>query len=119
MEACKAMGVATSSDYRWQEPPRAAVAARPRPSPPRALSETERQQVLETLRSEAFVDRSPAHVAAALLDEEQRSLCSVRTMYRILEQSTEVKERRNQRRHPVYTKPELVATCPTRCGPGI
>lgn len=114
MEACKAMGVATSSYYRWQEPPRAAVEARPRPSPPRALSETERQQVLETLRSEAFVDRSPAHVAAALLDEDQRSLCSVRTMYRILEQSTEVKERRNQRRHPVYTKPELVATSPNQ-----
>jgi putative transposase len=70
--------------------------------------------VLDALRSEPFVDRSPAHVAAALLDDNQRYLCSVRTMYRILEESKEVQERRNQRRHPVYTKPELVATAPNQ-----
>ena len=39
-------------------------------------------------------------------------------MYRILEAEGEVRERRNQLRHPVYQKPELVATGPTRCGPG-
>ena len=113
-QACDAMEVASSSYYRWMQPPRAVVEARPRPSPPRALSEAERQHVLDTLRSEAFVDRSPAHVAAALLDDDQRYLCSVRTMYRILEEAKEVRERRNQRRHPIYTKPELVATAPNQ-----
>ncbi len=57
--------------------------------------------------------RPPAQVAAALLDEE-RYLCSVRTMYRILDANQEVRERRNQRRHPVYEKPELLATGPNQ-----
>ena len=56
----------------------------------------ERQEVLDVLHSERFVDQAPAQVAAALLDEE-RYLCSVRTMYRILDANQEVRERRNQR----------------------
>ena len=61
-------------------------------------------QVLETLNSRRFVDQAPAQVVATLLEEETY-LCSVRTMYRILAEAKEVNERRNQRRHPNYTKP--------------
>ena len=57
------------------------------------------------------MDQVPAQVCAALLDAD-RYLCSVRTMYRILDANQEVRERRNQRRHPVYQKPELLATGP-------
>ena len=71
------------------------------------MSGVERQEVLDVLHSERFVDQAPAQVAAALLDEE-RYLCSVRTMWRILDANQEVRERRNQRRHPVYEKPETV-----------
>jgi putative transposase len=35
-------------------------------------------------------------------------------MYRILEDNKEVKERRNQLSHPVYQKPELLATAPNQ-----
>jgi len=35
-------------------------------------------------------------------------------MYRILERHDEVRERRNQLRHPNYTKPELLATAPNQ-----
>ena len=35
-------------------------------------------------------------------------------MYRILHEYDEVRERRNQRRHPSYTKPELLATEPNQ-----
>ena len=81
----------------------------PRPSPRRALSATEREQTLEILHSPRFVDASPAQVYATLLDED-RYLCSERTMYRLLASRGEVRERRNQLRHPRYRKPELVAT---------
>ena len=47
----------------------------------------------------------------ALLDEDTY-LCSPRTMYRILDDNKEVRERRNQLRHPNYAKPELIATAP-------
>ena len=35
-------------------------------------------------------------------------------MYRILAADQPVRERRNQREHPQYTKPELVATAPNQ-----
>jgi len=59
------------------------------------------------------MDKSPRQVYAELLDEGTY-LCSVRTMYRILEDNNEVKERRNQLRHPNYKKPELLATEPNQ-----
>jgi putative transposase len=79
----------------------------------RALSETERHAVLDVLHEARFVDRAPAEVYATLLDEG-RYLCSIRTMYRLLAANNEVRERRDQRRHPVYTKPELLATGPNQ-----
>ena len=73
----------------------------------------ERQVVLDTLHSERFVDQSPAEVHATLL-EEQIYLCSPRTMYRVLSDADEVRERRDQARHPAFAKPELVATGPNQ-----
>jgi putative transposase len=84
-----------------------------RPSPSRALDAQERQQVLDVLHSERFVDQAPQEVYAVLLDEGQY-LCSLRTMYRLLDEQKEVKERRNQLRHPSYQKPELLATAPNQ-----
>jgi putative transposase len=63
------------------------------------------------LHSERFVDCSPAQVWATLLDEG-RYLCSERTMYRLLAEQAEVKERRDQLRHPRYVRPELLAERP-------
>ena len=79
--------------------------------PARALSEKERDKVFDTLCSERFVDRSPAEVVATLFDEDVY-LCSERTMYRVLASQVPVRERRAQRSHPEYQKPELMATGP-------
>ena len=94
--------------YRAQQPQGDPA---PRKAPPRALSSEERAKVLGVLHSERFVDTSPAETWATLLDEGTY-LCSVRSMYRILEAHHEVRERRNQLRHPNYKKPELLATAP-------
>ena len=67
---------------------------------------------LDVLDSEPFADKAPAEVYAALLDQGQY-LCSIRTMYRVLD-SEEVRERRDQLRHPTYHKPQLVATAPNQ-----
>ncbi len=76
----------------------------PRPRPVLSLSQDERQRVLDVLHSERFVDKVPTEVYATLLDEGIY-LCSIRTMYRILAQEGEVRERRQQRRHGKYEKP--------------
>jgi putative transposase len=110
---CASVGVSRASFYRRRVGDRPAGERRPRPAPPRSLAPAERQAVLDVLHSERFVDQSPAEVHATLL-EEQTYLCSTRTMYRILADSGEVRERRDQARHPAYAKPELVATAPNQ-----
>ena len=103
--ACEALAMPRASYYRSRQPPRLVA---PRPTPERALGPAERQAVLDVLHSERFADKAPAEVWATLLDEDTY-LCSVRTMYRILDESGEVRERRDQLRHPSYAKPELLA----------
>ncbi len=69
--------------------------------------------IREVLNSDRYCDRSPRQVYADLLDRGQY-LCHWRTMYRVLDEHKEVRERRNQLRHPVYKKPELLATGPNQ-----
>jgi putative transposase len=112
--ACETLGVPRSSLYRARRPAELAEPpAEPRPAPPRALSENEKAAVRDVLNSEPFQDRAPREVYATLLDQGCY-LCSWRTMYRILDEHAEVQERRNQLRHPVYAKPELLATGPNQ-----
>jgi len=108
--ACQALGMARPSYYRARKstPP---AEPKPRPTPRRALDETERQAVLAVLHSERFCDVAPAEVYATLLDEGTY-LCSERTMYRVLAADGETRERRAQLVHPVYHKPELLAQAP-------
>jgi len=118
--ACDFLGVARASCYR-QRPvlgplanpaPQLPLAAE-RPTPARTLTPGERARVLAVLHEERFQDRSPAAVQATRLDEGQY-LCSTRTMYRILQQAGESRERRDQLVHPAYRKPELLATAPNQ-----
>lgn len=111
--ACAALGINRSRFYRKQQRETAIQVPAPRPRPPLALTTEECQDVLDVLHSERFIDQSPAAIYNTLL-EEQRYLCSVRTMYRILASKDEVRERRNQKRHPNYAKPELLATAPNQ-----
>jgi putative transposase len=117
--ACAVLAVPRSSLYRARPAPTVPEVAAPpaepasRPAPPRALSPTEQAQVREVLNSERFQDLAPREIYAELLDAE-RYLCSISTMYRILAEHAEVRERRNQLRHPAYHKPELLATGPNQ-----
>ena len=112
--ACRAFGVARSSFYRRRKPSelKAVVVTRGR-TVHRRLTAEERAVVLDTLNSERFADSSPAEVYATLLDEGVY-LCSISTMYRILREVRQVRERRDQLRRPNYTKPELLATAPNQ-----
>jgi putative transposase len=112
--ACEALEVSRAGFYRAQTQKNSIpLEFKKRPSPPRALSSEERKKVLDILHTDRFVDKAPQEVYATLLDEGQYH-CSIRTMYRILDYNKEVKERRNQLNHPVYQKPELLATGPNQ-----
>jgi len=108
--ACTALNVSRASFYRTKTPP---INHAERPRPPLALTPEEERHVLDILHCERFMDSSPYQIYASLLDEGEY-LCSIRTMYRILERHFELRERRNQLRHPNYTKPELLASAPNQ-----
>lgn len=111
---CAALGVSRASVQRGRARLIApAVVPRRRPSPTRALTVPQRRMVLDLLHAPRFADQAPAEVYASLLDEGVYH-CSIRTMYRVLEDNDELRERRNQLRHPVYRKPELLAERPNQ-----
>ena len=111
-DACVALGLSRATVYRRRTSLAQPTAKpQPRPTSHRALKAAERQVVLDLLREPRFADLAPSEVYATLLDEGTYH-CSIRTMYRILNANNEVRERRNQIRHPVYTKPELLAEAP-------
>ena len=85
----------------------------PRPAHvrPGRSARTNTRAVLARLHEPRFVDLAPAEVYATLLDEGEY-LCSERTMYRVLAAQHEVRDRRDQLRHPRYAVPELLARRP-------
>ena len=111
---CAALGVSRASVQRRRSRLAAPPAIdRQRAKPTRALSDPQQQVVLELLHAPRFADQAPAEIYASLLDEGVYH-CSIRTMYRILGQHGEVRERREQLRHPAYRKPELIAELPNQ-----
>lgn len=108
-ELCRHLGISRSTWYRRQNPE-----SRPdRRSSPRGLTGDERAEVVELLNSETYRDEAVPTVHAKLLDQG-KYLCSQRTMYRILKAEKQVRQRRHEREHPVYQKPELLATGPNQ-----
>jgi len=109
-EACRLLGMSRATHYRRERGPVHGPPA-PRPSPATALTDEERAEVLAVLRSPRFCDLAVAQVWAILLDDG-RYLCSISTMYRVLREVGEARDRRRQRTHPAKKKPQLLATRP-------
>lgn len=111
--ACDALALPRSTFY-WDRRPTPVQVKRIVAAPsPRGLTVQEKATVRQVLNSARFQDSAPRQVYATLLDEGVY-YCHWRTMYRILAEHDEVRERRNQVRRPVYKKPELLATGPNQ-----
>ncbi len=108
--ACGALGVSRASLYRERQPVYDTCKPAPSRAPnPRRLPDAERREILDTLHLPEFVDQPPAGVYATLLGRGQY-LGSIRTLYRVLAESGETRERRNKRPPHAYAKPSLTAT---------
>lgn len=108
-DAKRLTGIARSSAERDRRRP--TPAAPVRRAPANALTPAEREQVLRLLNSPEFVDAAPAQIYAALLDQDVY-VGSIATMYRVLREHAQVRERRRLARHPARRRPELVADAP-------
>jgi len=110
-QACRALSVPRNSVYRARQ---SKAEPSSHPTPPRALSTEEKGEIRTVLNNERFCDSSPREVYATLMDEDGVYHCHWSTMYRILKEHDEVRERRKQRNHPKRVKPELRATGPNQ-----
>ena len=108
-DAKRLTGIARCSAERDRRRPTPALPRRARPV--NALTAIERERILQLLNSDEFVDAAPAQIYAALLDQGVY-VGSIATMYRILREHQQVKERRRLARHPARRRPELVAEAP-------
>jgi putative transposase len=109
---CDALLVPRATYYRHErEKTVTTTLEEKRPQPKNSLSEEEKQQVLDLLHSERFIDKTPYDAFNAMLDEGEYH-CSPRTMYRLLAAQGENKDRRQQRCHRDAVKPELIASMP-------
>lgn len=110
--ACVALNVSRASLYRSRTPVSSKL-PRPRQRNARRISDEERQEILDTLHLPEFADQPPHEVYATLLGRGVH-LASIRTMYRLLAEVGENKERRNQRAPHVHAIPRLSATSPNQ-----
>ena len=120
--ACEAFGVKPRT-YRHRRQvredrlePRDRSTGKLRTLHPSALTREEKERILGELCSERFCDSAPAQVYHALLDEGTY-LCSIRQMYRLLEDHGLLFERRRggHQRRGLYPMPILEASGPNQC----
>jgi len=88
---CQGLSLPRATYYRHQSEKQDDQATSP---PINSLTEEQRQKVLDLLHSERFVDLAPYPIYYTLLDEGEYH-CSIRTMYRLLAEKGETKDRRN------------------------
>jgi hypothetical protein len=91
--ALRALGAAPATWYRHRTPQPPHPPARQR-VPPLALSEPQRQRIVEVLTSPRFAGVTPYTAWARLLDEDGLHLASVRTFYGVLAAEELVQEGR-------------------------
>lgn len=108
---CDGLQISSSTLYRNTGSDLQSYAANRPAGPHNAISDTEKQKILDRLHSERFMDATPYDVFYTLLDEGEY-IASIRTMYRVLLEAGESKDRRNQRDHKDAVRPELIATAP-------
>jgi putative transposase len=111
--ACDVFGLPRSTYYYQLEPEVQVDFPSKRKSPNFAYSQQEKQEILNIMNSDIYLDQTPYEIYASQLDEGNY-LCSIRTLYRILDENNQVKERRNIKRTNTYQKPELLATQPNQ-----
>jgi len=109
--ACSVIGLSKSFIYHKLKPKTLSCKIDKRKNNPIAIDIAERDKILTVMNSTRYMDKTPYTIYYSLLDAGIY-YCSIRTMYRILEENEMVKERRRIRRSTSYEKPELLATKP-------
>jgi putative transposase len=115
-QACAVLGLSSRTLQRWQAGENLGEDRRPlrQYTPPHALTESERAEVLAVANSAEFADCPPSQIVPRLADQGIY-LASESTFYRILKAAQQLKHRRSERPSQPRTKPKaLSATAPNQ-----
>lgn len=110
-KACDVIGLSRASFYRHKNPKNIEKKTKSKGKNFRAYTDEQKTNILDIMNSQEYCDKAPAQIYAKLLDSGIY-YCSISTMYRTLKEKNQVLERRKQRTHKKYEKPELLATKP-------
>ena len=108
---CNEIGIPKSTYYYWKDKNKETKKDKSVYSPPWSLPLEEKEMIISIMNSENYFDKSPNYIFYSLLDHGVY-LCSIRTMYRILKENNQAKERRRVVHHKKYKKPELLSQNP-------
>lgn len=112
--ACAQAGVCSRTVSRWRKGEgRGDQRQGPRHTPANALSETERNQVLDVVNSTEFRDCSPKQIVPRLADRGDY-LASESTVYRILREEVQLAHREPTKVRELRPVPSHVATGPNQ-----
>ena len=120
-QACAELGIDARTCRRWQARDGTPEDRRPtaaRPAPSNALSEAERQAVLDVCNSQAFESLPPSQIVPRLADQG-RYIASEASFYRIL-RAEEQQHHRGRAKPPCVTsrRPATAPAAPARSGAG-
>ena len=101
-KACELTGTSRATVYRRRNGIRSGCREQQKAAP-NALSAGERDELLALLDSPRFAGKAPRQVKALFIDEGTY-LASVSTMYRLLREAGQVRERRAQATHPARAR---------------
>jgi transposase-like protein len=93
---CAELGIGQNTYRRWASGGEDQRPHASRPTPSHALTQSERQAVLDACHRREFASLPPAQIVARLLDDEQTYLASESTFYRILHAAGEQRRRGRQ-----------------------
>lgn len=91
-KACATLGLDQRTVQRWKKGPSEDQRRGPKTSPANKLSETERRHVLEVVNQPEHRDLPPSQIVPRLADEGEY-IASESTMYRVLREKDQAKER--------------------------
>jgi len=109
---CSHLAVPRSTFYRHLKVP-VTMEKPKRPEPKNKIPASEREEILEYLHDDRYIDQTPREIVPALADIGVY-LASIRTFYRILVENNESCERRLQARRIKHVAPILEATGPNQ-----
>lgn len=115
-KACEELNISVRTYERWVSAGDVSEDQRPhakRPTPKNKISDTERQEVINIVKKEEFVDLPPSQIVPKLADQGTY-LVSESTMYRILREE-KMQQHRGQSKRPEMKLPEsYLATAPNQ-----